>query len=467
MSHTAWIPRRSWQPGGLSVAQRLATSGRAREFLASLSPAEASALRYKWNFWARPAQLMPPDNVVEHEKGWKYWNVLAGRGYGKTRVAAEAVRSLVDDEKVKRIALIGPTYRDVVQTMIKGESGLMSVFPEGDAIKLRFVKNDNTLFFNRGQKTIATAFVYTGEEPERLRGPQHDFAWFDELGAFKYLKDVWQLFAAGHRIGANPRAVFTTTPRASLLTIDGLLEHDRAVTTFGKSSDNRANLASDTIETLEGIYQDTEFADQELGGVLYLDNAGALFQTSWISKHRVAAKDWTNNHAAGVPINKFYVVVDPSGSEKSTACECGVVLMGLGADNNAYMIEDLSKRGSPDEWASVAVRASAKYNNAVIIYETNYGGGMVGKVLRDTAKLLGIEIKTRGVDARENKAQRAMKASPLVQRGRVRLVGYFSALEKQLTTWEPGSSVSPDRLDAFVWGCITILLDKPVRGHVA
>jgi len=466
VSHTAWIPRVSWQPTGLSQAEALTKSGRAHAFHSMLSPKQIDALKYKWDFWARPGQLMPPSSAVDHPLGWKYWNVLAGRGFGKTRVAAEAVRGLVTAEKVKRIALVGPTYRDVVQTMIKGESGLFSVFPENGLVKLRFVKNDNTLHFTIGKKTIAQAFVYTGEEPERLRGPQHDFAWFDELGAFKYLKDVWQLFAAGHRLGANPRALFTTTPRATLLTIDGLLDHDRAITTFGKSSDNRANLSPDTIETLEGIYQDTEFADQELGGVLYLDNAGALFQTSWISKHRVAAKDWTNKTAAGVPINKFYVVVDPSGSEKSTACECGVVVMGLGADNNAYMIEDLSKRGSPDEWASVAVRASVKYDGATIIYESNYGAGMVGKVLRDTAKGLGFEVKTRGVEARENKAQRAMKASPLVQRGRVRFIGYFSHLEKQLTTWEPGSSVSPDRLDAFVWGCITILLNQPARGMV-
>jgi phage terminase large subunit-like protein len=466
----AYVPPHTWQPPGTSTALALKEAGRARSFLDSLTAPELSALRHKWDFWARPAQKMPPASAVPHKLGWKYWTNLAGRGYGKTRVAAEAIRQLVVDRKVNHIALVGPTYRDVVQTMIRGESGIENVFPANGPIRPRFVKNDNAVYFERGRERLATASVYTGEEPERLRGPQHDFAWFDELGAFKYALDVWKLFIAGHRLGPNPRAILTTTPRASLLAVEGLLEHPRTLVTFGRTVDNQDNLAPDTVETLLSVYKDTDFAAQELDGVLHLDERGALFRSSWLHDHRVPAVKVRPGFVGDVPIVRYAVIIDPSGSEKSTACECGVVVMGLGADNNAYLLEDLSKRAAPDEWASTAVRAHARFAvggvPCVIVYESNYGGGMVGKVLRDTAKQLGLTVATRAVEAKENKAQRAMKASPLVQRGRARLVGFHPDLERQLTTWEPGSSGSPDRLDAFVWGCITLLLNQPPRGMV-
>jgi len=470
MSGAVFVPDHSWQPQGLSRADSLKASGKARAFYDSLSNAAKAALKYKWDFWARPAQLMPPKTIVPDRLGWKFWINLAGRGYGKTRVAAEAVRALVEAEKVKRIALVGPTYRDVTQTMIKGESGLISVFPDNGPIKLRFVKQDSALYFTRDGRHIATAFVYTGEEPERLRGPQHDFAWFDELGAFKYLVDVWQLFVAGHRLGANPRAIFTTTPRANLLQVDGLLDHARAVTTFGTSKENKSNLAPDTIETLEGIYKDTDFASQELGGVLRLDDNGSLFKSDWINKFRVdpslLKKTAGQVFVNGVPILKFAVVVDPSGSSKNTACECGITVAGLGADGNAYLFADLSKRGTPDDWTRIAVMASTEWPNAVIVYEKNFGDEMVGKCLRDTAKDLGTKITCVAVEAVSDKVKRAMMVSPLVQKGRFRLVGYFGQLERQLTTWQPGTGSSPDRLDSFVWAGIHLLLKQAPRGMV-
>lgn len=466
MSGAVFVPGYSWQPEGLSRIDTLKKHGKILDFYRRLTPSAKQVLKYRWDVWARPKQLMPPSSIVPHALGWKFWVNLAGRGCGKTRVAAEAVRTLVEKEQVKRIALVAPTYRDAVQTMIKGESGLMSVFPDNGPIKLRFVKQDAAVYFTRGQRTIATAFVYTGEEPERLRGPQHDFAWFDELGAFKYLLDVWQLFVAGHRLGSNPRAVFTTTPRSNLLKIKGLLDHPRAVTTFGTSQENRGNLAPDTIETLESIYDDTDFAAQELGGVLYLDDSGSLFKSDWLNAYRVKpelVKASGQTIVNGVPILKFVVVVDPSGSSKDSACECGIVVVGLGADNNAYLFEDLSKRTSPNEWTRIAVIASGRYQEAAIVYEKNFGDEMVGDLIRATAKDLGVKVKTVPVEAVSDKVKRAMLVSPLVQRGRFRLIGYFGQLEKQLVTWQPGTGKSPDRLDAFVWAGIHLILQQVRR----
>ena len=105
MSGAVFIPDHRWQPEGLSRVDALKQSGHMRAFYESLSENAKKALKYKWDFWARPAQIIPPDYQVQHPLGWKYWNNLAGRGYGKTRVAAEALRGLIERETVKRIAL--------------------------------------------------------------------------------------------------------------------------------------------------------------------------------------------------------------------------------------------------------------------------------------------------------------------------------------------------------------------------
>lgn len=470
MSGATFVPEHAWQPTGQSRVDALKASGKTRAFYNSLSDAEKRGLKYKWDFWARPAQLMPPGNAVPHKLGWKYWIILAGRGFGKTRTAAEAVRKMVETRKTRRFALVGPTYRDVEQTMIKGESGLLSVFPQSSTIVPRYVKNDNAVYFSHNGKLVSTGQIYTGEKPDQQRGPEFDFAWFDELGAFKYLDDVWKLFVGTHRLGPNPRAIFTTTPRATLLHIEGLLDHPRAITTIGTSQENRDNLAPDTIETLENIYKDTDFAAQELGGVLRMEDLGAIFKIDWLHKHRAHSATMKRSSSqtiiGDVPINKFAVVVDPSGSSKTNACECGIVVAGLGADGNAYVVADLSKRATPDEWSRIAVQAALEWNAASIVYEKNFGDEMVATVIRGTAKDMNVKMNVVPVEAISDKVQRALLVSPLVQKGRVRLVGYLGQLEKQLTTWLPGSSTSPDRLDAFVWAATYLLLKQSQRGIV-
>jgi len=118
------------------------------------------------------------------------------------------------------------------------------------------------------------------------------------------------------------------------------------------------------------------------------------------------------------------------------------------------------------EWAKLAVLASTRWQNAAVVYEKNFGDEMVGSAVRSAAKDLGVKVTTIPVEATADKVKRAMIVSPLVQKGMVRLIGYFGQLEKQLTTWQPGSGKSPDRLDAFVWAGIHLLMKQSMRGVV-
>jgi len=468
-----FVPKTLWQPPGDSPCEAMRKAGRLRSFFESLSTNAKLRLPYEWDFHARPTQKPPPFDIVPHEEGWKFWFILAGRGFGKTRLAAEHIRHVVETGKAKRIALVAPTYNDVHATMIKGESGLMSVFPPGGEISLRLVKQDRCVYFNKGGKTISTAFIYTSEEPERIRGPQHDYAWLDEFAALNNIEEMWQLFIAGLRLGSNPRAIFTTTPRVTLLRINAL-ENERTVVTFGKSNDNAVNLANGFMETLNNIYEDSDFAAQELGGMLRLDDSGATFKASWINESRVrggaikSGSTWTVPTKSGgrMALVEVTVAIDPSGSVKGSACECGIVVVGLGADNNAYVLEDLSKKASTEEWATIAVMAALKWDGC-IVYETNFGGDMVKDAIRNALKERGaLHVAHRGVNADTGKVQRAMKVSPFVQKGRAIFVDVMSKLEKQMTTWCPGDSTSPDRMDALVWALTAVLLKRTVRGMV-
>src|SRR5579872_4673794 len=92
------------------------------EVLEGLSATQAAALLCDWRFWARPNQLAPAGR-------WRYWLLLAGRGFGKTRTGAEWVREQVERKRARRIALVAPTAADARDVMVEGESGLLAISP--------------------------------------------------------------------------------------------------------------------------------------------------------------------------------------------------------------------------------------------------------------------------------------------------------------------------------------------------
>jgi phage terminase large subunit-like protein len=135
-----------------------------REFLESLSEAEAKALWYDWrDFHARPEQIAP-------EGDWDIWLAMAGRGFGKTRLGAEWVREQVY-AGAQRIALVAETQKDLEEVMIEGDSGLLSVFPPDQ--RPEYKKKPVQLTFHTG----AIALGYNATQPDQLRGPQFDTAW--------------------------------------------------------------------------------------------------------------------------------------------------------------------------------------------------------------------------------------------------------------------------------------------------
>lgn len=226
-----------------------------------------------WLETARKEQLEPKGN-------WTTWLILAGRGFGKTRTGAETIRNWVESGRAKRIALIGETEREVRQVMIEGESGLLNV---GDPrLRPKFKKSQMTLKWPNGAKAIA----YTAEAYEKLRGPQFDGAWIDELAKFPNAKKVWDQLMFCLRLGDCPKVIVTTTPRP-VDVIQELIKNKKTYVTRGSTYDNKDNLSQSYIKHLLDQYEGTRLGAQEIHAEVLSQIQGALWTREMIQYSKV------------------------------------------------------------------------------------------------------------------------------------------------------------------------------------
>lgn len=421
--------------GELSVAEQLAllTPEQLDVVLAGLSDDEKSQMLWDWTVWARPKQL-PPDGA------WRVWLILAGRGFGKTRTGAEFIRREVNAGKANHIALVGATAADVRDTMIEGESGLLRVFPPDQ--RPHYEPSKRRVTFHNG----ASASAYSADEPDRLRGPNHDLAWADELAAWRY-SDAWDQLMLGLRIGEHPRCVVTTTPRPVEVIRRLMTTKDGTVhVTRGSTYENQKNLASAFIDEMRRRYEGTTLGRQELHAEILDDLEGALWQRTMFDQNRV------HQHTQ---LRRVVVAVDPATTSRTNSNETGIVVAGIGVDGKGYVLDDKTIRGTPDEWGRAAVSAYHTYQCDRIVAEANQGGDMVRHTLMTVDRNAPIKL----VHASRGKRTRAEPVAALYEQGKVHHVGYLSALEDQMCNWVPDLSDSPDRLDALVWALTELMID--------
>lgn len=409
----------------MPIAQR-------RSFLASLEPLEALALLHDWAFWARPAQRWPAGS-------WTVWFINAGRGFGKTRTGAETVRWAVESGRAKRIALIAETAADARDVIVEGESGILAISPPW--FRPKYEPSKRRLTWPNG----AIATTYSGDEPEQLRGPQHDFALVDELAKYRYAQEAWDNLEFGLRLGDDPRVVVTTTPRPIPI-IKQLLADPGTVVTGGSTYDNADNLAAPFRARIVR-YEGTRLGRQELYAQILDDTPGALWTRGQLESSRVrSAPDMT----------RIVVGVDPGAGGPDG--ETGIVVAGKDAAEHGYVLADRSASGDPAEWAPEVIRAFVELRADRIIAEKNQGGLMVEHVIRQTTTQVG-GVTVRGANlpielvwASRGKHTRAEPIAVMwsQQPARGHIVGGWPALEDQLATWVPGDD-SPDRMDALVW----------------
>jgi phage terminase large subunit-like protein len=366
-------------------------------------------------------------------------------------MGAEWIREKAHAYPGCRIALVAETAADARDVMIKGDSGILNCDPtltEDD-----WSPTNRCLTWPNGSK----AYTYNGTTPDQLRGPQHHFAWVDELAKFEYMQDAWDQCQFGLRLGEHPQCLVTTTPRP-LPVIKKLMkrEGDGVYVTRGSTLDNQANLAKNTIKELYERYSGTRLGRQELEGEILEDVPGALWHREAIDSARL--------REAPEELLKVYVAVDPAASSEERSDENGIVVVGLARDPDGYargyVLEDGSLRGTPEEWGKRVINLYRKWSADKIIAEKNNGGEMVEHVIRSVDRSANVKL----VHASRGKVVRAEPISALYEQGRVHHVGRFDELEDQMCMFSidnvrNSSTGSPDRVDALVWG-LTEIFDK-------
>ena len=407
--------------------------------------------RLEWLSLARPDQL-PPD---QSDRKWDTWLLLAGRGSGKTRAGAENSLWTGGSNPGWRIALIAPTFSDIRDTQVEGDSGILALL---DKAGLEHKYNRSL-----GEIRLANGTLYKGlaaQTPERLRGPQHHAGWLDELCSFEYGEDTWDMFLFGLRLGTEPKAVITTTPKTQPLLVQIMNEPSTHVST-ASTFDNSENLSDRALATFRRKYEGTRLGKQELYAGLLSDTPGALWTDS--SFQRLTADPFETAKLC----DKVLVVVDPSGATTegkltsetgSLSDEIGIIVAGSRRspddpeDLQYFILGDHSVGDGPDVWARTSVQMYHAYGADAIAAETNFGGGMVEALIRNYDP----DVPYKGIKASRGKAVRAQPVAVLYEQKKVWHVGpdhRYAKLEEQLTQFTashytgPGS---PDRADAMI-----------------
>jgi len=403
--------------------------------LKSLTEKEAEALLFDWEFWARPKQLPPIWD-------WYIWLLLSGRGGGKTRTGAELVIKWAR-EGYSPIALIGETKADVRDTMVEvGDSSILQISPPW--FRPEYEPSKRRVTWPNG----ALGIIYSGDEPDQLRGPQHQKAWLDELSKFKYPQDSWDNLMFGLRMGDKPQAVVTTTPRP-IKVIKDLVNDKRTAVTLGHTLENADNLAPDFLRYIMSKYEHTRLGRQELAGEILDDNPNALWQRDRIEELRVTQHP---------DLARIVVAIDPAVSTGDESADTGIIVAGIApymGTLHGYILDDLTIKGTPEQWATAAVTGYYRAKADKIVGEVNNGGDMVEHTVRTVDK----KVPFKQVHASRGKYIRAEPVSALYEQGRIHHVGFFPDLEDQLCEWVPGDK-SPDRLDALVWAITELMLEE-------
>lgn len=401
--------------------------------LSSFDHEELEAIEGSWQFMGRREQLPPPGD-------WQIWLMLCGRGWGKTRAGAESIHLAVQNG-YRRVGLIGATDADVRDVMIQGESGLKKTTPKG--LDLKHIPTNRMVKWSNG----AIGKTYSSIDPDQLRGPQHDVVWCDEIAKWKNLDDTWANIEFGLRLGKQPIAIITTTPKARVRLLHKFIEEadtsSNVVITGGAMYENLENLPTRTVESLRDKYQGTRLGKQELEGVFLTELDGALWSMKLLEECYVRPSEVP-------PFKRVIIAVDPPISSDEGADEAGIIATAQGIDDYFYVLGDHTFVASPAQWAAKTITLLDYYEADLIVAEKNQGGEMVEHTLRsvDGGKYAPIKL----IHASKGKYVRAEPIAALYEQRKVKHLPNLLNLEQELCMIEPGRlKKSPNRADALVY----------------
>ena len=389
----------------------------------------------------------PPFDPFPHQSppdgDWFFWLLEAGRGAGKTAAAAHYVKdhmngpACISKDLPHRALLVAPTIGDGIESANLNDQALTRIEP---GATFSSADGGSRVKWPNGSQ-VRVVGTHTREDIERLRASGNTcLIWAEELAAWRYLTQAWEIMLPGLRVGPNPRIVATTTPKARPEYKDVRVQADHI--SHATTRDN-PHLNEKMRERLFDLYGDTSIGRQELYGELIDEAEGALWSYDMIEQDRLRLVE---------NVGRTVVAIDPPGG----VTEAGIVAAGLlpackcgGARLPHFaVLADVSGKFTPEMWASKAVKLYYELNADRVVAEVNYGGPMVKAVIEGHDP----DVSYKSVTATRGKRVRAEPIQHLYEQHRVHHVGELVELESQMVQWIPDESDwSPDRVDALVW----------------
>lgn len=422
--------------GRPTIVERLGSISREKivALMATLTPDEAQSIVDYWPLWALPHQQLP-------EGKWRRWSMRVGRGGGKTYGGAKWTNTIAEDRSKigsGEIALVAKTYNNVRYTMIEDPSSgiLVTAKPSFRPI---WEPGNGLLTWPNGVR----GRVVSADRPDTGRGLNASVAWLDELMAWPDPEGMyWDIIEPALRIGWA-RCIITSTPKPRQFLRD-LEALEDTVVTRASTFDN-PHLQDEVKDSLRRNFEGTRRGLQELYAEILEDSDAFLWSLDTIANHRVRNRP---------ELVRIVVAIDPAVTSNENSDMTGIVVAGIDADGEGYVLEDATMKGRPDEWADRAIQLFKAYRADRICAEINNGGDLVESVMRGIDR----NIPYKSVRATRGKVLRAEPVAALYEKGRVHHVGVLDLLEQQMCGWQPGQA-SPDRIDALVWAITDLMLD--------
>jgi phage terminase large subunit-like protein len=387
----------------------------------------------------------------------RYKGARGGRGSGKSQDAAGRIVRRCLERPGLRSVCIREVQKSLKESAKKLIEDKIQASGQGSRFQVRaaeIVTPGGGLIIFQGMQD------HTAESIKSLEG--FDIAWVEEAQTLSE-KSLELLRPTIRKPGSE--IWFTWNPRDASDAVDKFLCGDKppdgAIIVTANWSDNPLFPAE-----LEAERQhDLRAKPDRYGHIWEGDYEPVAVGAIWTRQMLNASR-----RAEAPTLNRIVVAVDPATSDEPGSDEHGIVVCAVGEDGRGYLIDDVSLKGAPRQWANRAIAAYDRYAADAIIVERNQGGDMVRHTL-EAARPSGLRIIE--VVATRGKHVRAEPISALYDLGRISHVGSFPDLEAQMCKMTAAGYVgtgSPDRCDAMVWGFTdlfpTVKRGEPV-GHSA
>jgi predicted phage terminase large subunit-like protein len=403
-----------------------------------------------WRFQARQPQRPPSGD-------WRVWYIRGGRGGGKTWTGAHTLSEWITQNPGRDWAIVAPTYGDARDVCVEGPSGLLAALglPKG-------YKPWNRSLGELNLPGGGTVYIDGADDGAlRIQGKNLAGLWADEVGLWKQWKTAWEESIA-FAVRIDPaRIIATGTPKRGHPLVKRLMGDDTVAKTVVRTMDNVANLSQTAVDELLRRYEGTELGRQELEGDILGDVPGALVKRDQI-QYGAAPKRYNDQQELVPDYTRIVVAIDPAGTYGPDSDETGIVV-GAVRESLGFVLDDLSGRFSPQDWATRAIKAYEQHQADAIVVERNYGGDMV----RHTLQSVGFTGRIIEVVASRGKTLRAEPVTAKYEQGLIYHLRPFPELEDQLCTYTPDTKESPDRMDALVWAFTELMIGPVYEGSVS